>query len=61
MTTQPRPSLAPRILIVVGMAIIFLYVAFDLSPTLTALAQVAGGLCSLGGLVWFLMSGWKGG
>lgn len=59
MTTQPRPSLTPRIMILIGMAIIFLSVGFDLSPTLTASAQVLGGLCSLGGLVWFLMSGWK--
>jgi len=27
-----------------------------LSPTLTATAQIAGGLCATAGLVWFLIS-----
>lgn len=51
----PRPTLAPRLLILLGMAIIFLSVTGLLSPTLTATAQILGGLCALVGLVWFLI------
>lgn len=55
-TTKHRPTLAPRLLVLLGAAIIFLSVAGILSHTLTAGAQILGGLCSLAGLVWFLMA-----
>lgn len=55
-----RPSLAPRLLILAGMAIIFVSVTGMLSPTLTASAQILGGVVALGGLVWFLIGMRKG-
>lgn len=56
MTPKSRATLAPRILVLIGMAIIVLSVMNVLSPTLTAAAQMAGGLVALGGLIWFLMA-----
>jgi hypothetical protein len=50
-----RPALAPRLLILAGMAIIVLSVTGVLSPTLTAGAQILGGLLALAGLAWFLI------
>jgi len=51
MTAKPQPPLAHRLLIFAGMAIIFVSVTGVLSPTLTATAQIAGGLCATAGLV----------
>lgn len=56
MNVKPRPPLAPRLLILLGMAIIFVSVAGVLSPSVTATAQIAGGVCALAGLVWFLVT-----